>query len=130
MRVGRCSFHTTGSYDWRASSVRDAVTATSQFAVADVFRIVVGAARFVAGDAADATVDGLAFEAEAGTVDFSDDVPPRECSYTGALLESFDGVEDRVPAAQATVDNLGLQRRNADRASVDGVVAVRIASAT
>jgi hypothetical protein len=103
------SFQTTGSHDWRASRVRDAVTATSQFAAANVFKIVIGAARFVAGDAADATVGGLAFEAEIGTVDFSDDVPPRERSYTGAVMEPIDGVEDRIPAAQAAIGDLGLQ---------------------
>jgi hypothetical protein len=41
-------------------------------------------------------------------------------------VQSFDGVEDGVSTARATVGNLGLHRRHPDQGSVDGVVAVRI----
>jgi hypothetical protein len=62
---------------------------------------VVGAARFVAGQAAEAAVDGLAFEALAGCLDFGDDVASCELSCAGALVEPIDGVEDDVSAARA-----------------------------
>jgi hypothetical protein len=59
-------------------------------------------------------------------LDFGDDVTAREPAGAGAPVQAFDGVEDGVSAAGATVDELRLQRRNTDRGSFDGVVAVRI----
>jgi hypothetical protein len=76
--------------------------------------------------AAEAAVDRLTREAGAGVLDFGDDVAAGELSGAGALLESSDGFEDRVPAARPGVGELGLQWRDGDARSVDGVVAVRI----
>jgi hypothetical protein len=104
------------------------VPAKSQLVVAEIFEVAVGAAGFVAGQAADAPVDGLPFEAMTGCLDFGDNVAPREFRGAGALVELIDGVEDGVSAAQtgAGVGELGLQRWDGDGGSVDGVVAVRI----
>jgi hypothetical protein len=66
----------------------------------------------------------------AGCSDFGDDVASCELCGAGALMESADGVEDGVAAAGAVVGELGLQRWDGDGRSVDGVVAVRIVSAT
>jgi len=75
------------------------VTTTAQLVVAEVFEVVVGAAGLLAGHAADAVVDGLAFEAMAGCLDFCDDIAAGELGGAGALAESFDGIEDGVAAA-------------------------------
>ena len=77
-----------------------------------------GAARFVAGQAAEAAVDGLASEAVAGCLDFGDDVASCELCGAGALMESADGVEDGVSAARTRVGELGLQRWDGDGRSV------------
>ena len=55
-----------------------------------------GAAGFVAGHAAEAAVDGLAFEAVAGCLDFGDDVASCELCGAGALAESLDSGENGV----------------------------------
>jgi hypothetical protein len=70
------------------------VPAKSQSAVAEVFEVVVGASRLVAGHAAEAAVDHLTFEATAGRLDFCDDVASCELCCAGALVEPFDCVED------------------------------------
>jgi hypothetical protein len=93
--------------------------------VAEVFEILMGAAGFAAGHAPDAAVDGLAFEAMAGCLDFYDDAScERRCA--GALVETFDRVEDGFSAARPRIGELGLQWWDTDHESVDGVVAVRI----
>jgi len=94
--------------------------------IAEVYKVVVGAAGFAVGNAAEAAVDGLPREVGARCLDFGDNVAPREFDVAGALMESVDGAENGVSAAGASADELCLQRRNADRGSVDGVVAVRI----
>jgi hypothetical protein len=78
----------------------------------------VGAAGFLAGQAAEAAVDGLTPEAGGGVLDFGDDVAARELRGFGALLESFDGVEDGVSAASTGFGELGLQRWDGDGRSV------------
>jgi len=87
--------------------VAGAVTTRAQAAVADVFEVVVGAAGFVAGHAAQAPVDGLALEAGTGRLDFGDDVTPCKLGCTRAPLQSVDGVEDGVSAARTGVGDLG-----------------------
>jgi hypothetical protein len=82
--------------------------ATAQLVVAEVVEVSVGAAGFVAGHAAEAAVDGLAFEAMAGCLDFGDDVASCEHGRAGALVELVDGVEDGFSAAPAGVGELGL----------------------
>jgi len=94
--------------------------------VAEVFEVLMGAAGFVAGHAPDAAVDGLAFEAMAGCLDFYDDVASCERRCAGALVETFDRVEDGVSSAWAVVGDLGLQWWDGDGGSVDGGVTVRI----
>ena len=59
-----------------------------------------GAAGFVAGHAAEAAVDGLAFEAVAGCLDFGDDVASCELCGAGALAESLDSGENGGSAAR------------------------------
>ena len=59
--------------------------------VAEVFEVVVGAAGFVAGQAAEAAVDGLPPEAVTGCLDLRDDVAAGELGGAGALL-SFHGL--------------------------------------
>jgi hypothetical protein len=54
------------------------VAATSQLSVPEVFQIVVGAAGFLAGHAAEAAIDRLSLEGGAGRLDLGEDVPPRE----------------------------------------------------
>ena len=98
----------------------------SQRPHAEVFEVMVGAAGFLAGQAAEAAVDGLPFEASAGCSDFCHNVAAGELGGTGALVKSLDGVEDGVSAASTGFGELGLQRWDGDGRSVDGVVAVRI----
>jgi len=101
------------------------VTAKAQLAVIEFFEIVVGAAGFVTGQAAEAAIDRLPLEGYAGGLDLGDDVVPRELRRAGALEQLFDGVEDGVSAAGAAVRHFGLERRDGDGGSVDRVVAVR-----
>jgi hypothetical protein len=82
------------------------VTAKSQLAVAEDFMIVMGAAGFVTGHAPQAAVDGLPLEATAGSLRFRDDVPSREVSRAGALLEAGYGVENGGSAARPGVNEL------------------------
>jgi hypothetical protein len=80
----------------------------SQLVVAEVFEIVVGAARFVAGHAAEAAVDRLKLEATASGSDLCNDVAADELGRAGALMESINCVEDRLSAARSVIDDLGL----------------------
>jgi hypothetical protein len=74
----------------------------------EVFEAAVGAAGFVAGQAPDAAVDGLAFEAMAGCLDLCDDVASCELRCAGALVETFERVEDGFSAARPGIGDLGL----------------------
>ena len=98
----------------------------TQLVIAQVIEVVVHAARFLTGQAADATVDGLAFEAGAGRLDLRDDIAARELGGADALVQSFDGVENGGSTAWAAIGDLGLHGRDTDGRPVDGVVAVRI----
>jgi hypothetical protein len=95
-------------YSLPCSSALSLSHATSQTVIADVFEVVVGAAGFVAGHAAQAPVDGLALEAGTGRLDFGDDVTPCKLGRARALMQFMDGVQDGVSAAQAAVSKLGL----------------------
>jgi hypothetical protein len=54
----------------------------------------------VAGQSAEAAVDGLAFEASGGALDFGDDIAAGKLGGAGALVKSLDGVEDGFSAAR------------------------------
>jgi hypothetical protein len=75
------------------------VTAKSQLVIAEVVEVVMCAAGFVPGHAAQAAVDGLALEDGASRLDFGDDVASCELGCAGALMELANGVEDGVSAA-------------------------------
>lgn len=119
---------TTATIQQPASQSRFAssVIAKSQLAIAEVFDVVVGAAGFVAGHAAQAAVDGLTFEAAAGCLDVGDDVTSGELRSAGALVKLVDGVEEGGPAAWAGIGDPCLQWWDGEGGSVDGFVAVRI----
>jgi hypothetical protein len=74
-----------------------------------LYKVVVGAAGFMAGHAAKAAVDRLTLEAGTGVPDFGDDVASSKLDGAGALVELVDGVEDGGPAARAGVGELACR---------------------
>jgi hypothetical protein len=90
-------------------------------AVAEDFKIVMGAAGFVTGHVPQAAVDGLPLESTAGSLRFRDDVPSREVSRAGALLEAGYGVENGGSAARAAG-----QRAVESMSSVSAMVVVQV----
>lgn len=73
-------------------------------AIAEDLEIAIDAARLFASHPAQAPIDGLAFEAGTGRLDFGDDVAAGERVGVGALVEPFDGFEDGNSAARTAVD--------------------------
>ena len=72
--------------------------------IAEVVEVVMCAAGFVPGHAAETAVDRLAREATVGCSHFGDDVATRERGGASALVQPVDGVEDGVSAAWTSVD--------------------------
>ena len=106
--------------------MRGSLAAEAQSVIAQVFEVTVCAAGFMAGHAAEAAIDRLAFEVAVGFPDFADDFASGELGHAGVPVEPVDDVEDRVAAARAAIGDLRLKRWDGDGRPVDGVVAVRI----